>query len=356
MKTTLSLPALTLLAMSTAGCGADEPQPDGPHDTDGDTDADQTLTECAGQLALQAPLDGDVFVDGLFTGSTVPTVLTLEPGEHRIGVGTTDDRYLLHSITVSEGDDQCELSLDEDHLLPPKIWKALYVDIPTIQGQENGCLVEPSEAELDAMYRFFEGSIVQLEAHSYNAMAWEITRVRTTEPAVIDGGSGNFVLEPSDLGDAFSSSSPGDYDTIFTAWKAQGDDGCVLDAWYFGLGWTPQEATKQMGFVNLRFQTNDVVAQVEYYSSVDPGGNEHEFLHTVEGYYPGLGSTLPEPAGGFPLHAAEVYGYTHPWLDWYADFIRGKVADLDGDGWLGIGVEQLNRCSTADAVLNPGEC
>ncbi len=319
----------------------------------GGADGGVPIESSCSQLEITAPA-GDVFVDGRYSGLTAPTLLNLEPGTHRVAVGS--DAYYLHTFETAPHHGSCSVSFGEPQKLAPRLWKALHVDIPSIRGVETDCLVEPNLAELDAVYSLFESNLVGLgQAHSYQSLVWEITRVSTTGTVDITGGAGSYTLRPGDLGDVFALLDIAEYDTIFSGWKAQGEN-CVLDAWYVGLGWTPQDETKQMGFANLRLQAPNLVSHVEHLQSNDPGGFLHEWLHTVELYYEELGANMPEPAGGFPLHAAEVYGYTFPWLDWYEDFTRGKVVDLQGQGYRGMTPELMHRCTTRDAVLNPTDC
>ncbi|MDD5065450.1 MAG: hypothetical protein PHF84_00240 [bacterium] len=60
----------------------------------------------------------------------------------------------------------------------------------------------------------------------------------------------------------------------------------------------------------------------------------HEWLHNVEGYYQGLGYTVPG------LHDATVYGYTYDpstnntWQHWYKDYMQNKV--WDGFQYIGV--------------------
>jgi hypothetical protein len=329
----------------------------------GDTDSEESSegeetgsqASCAPQVDISGPEAGDLFVDGLYTGTAAPGLLDLASGAHRIAIGTPNG-YFTRSIEIESDAEPCELILGDEDRLEAREWKALYVDIPSLRGVENGCQVDASQAELDAMYDFFQDNMHALgSTNSYQTMSWNITRVAAAGTVDVGGGAGDYTLNPSDLGPVFDDLSPGDYDTIFVGWKAQGAD-CVLDAWYVGLGWTPQAETKQMGFANLRLQADDIVAHVQSLASNDPGGFLHEFLHTVEVYYAQLGANMPDPAGGFPLHAAEVYGYSFPWLTWYEDFMRGKVEDTVGGGYRGITPELMHGCTTRDAVLTPESC
>ncbi len=307
---------------------------------------------CAG-LDLTGPA-GAIYVDGVYSGASAPGPLALSPGVHRVAIGA--DSYFARDVTIEADGLTCALELGEADQVAPRTWRALYVDIPSLRGVENACEVSASQAELDAVYGLFASNMNELsQVAAYQTITWEITRVSTSGTVEVDGGAGNYQLEPADLGSVFDDLEIGEYDLIATGWKAEGD-GCVLDAWYVGLGWTPQDATRQMGFANLRLQSPDLVSYVEQARNSDPGGFLHEWLHTVEVHFGDIGAEMPTPAGGFPLHAAEDYGYSYPWLDWYADFMREQVPDEDGSGFLGITPEKLMSCTLSDVALDPGAC
>ena len=90
--------------------------------------------------------------------------------------------------------------------------------------------------------------------------------------------------------------------------------------------------------------------KIQEYLKEDPGVWTHEWLHVViEKFYPDRGVKTPIPQKNkLILHAAEAYGYTFPWIDWYEDLISGQVPL--GKGFSGIGPEALNSCNIRQAV------
>jgi hypothetical protein len=344
---------IAALTLACAGEGGDGGATDGGTDTD-TGDAGSSLA-CDGQLEIIAPGNGYIYVDARYTGLEVPGPIEIEIGPHRIGVGLVGGAYLLSDVDLAA--DTCQVVLDELDQIEPRTWRALWIGVADAQAtvDDQLCETHATAEDLDASYGFFVESLQdQIEAYAFRAIEWEIERRDTTMPVTVSGGDDWFDIQPNDVFEITFDMVPGEYDAIFVFWKSQGD-GCVIPGAYLGLGWSPQPATWWSGFVTIKFETDDIPGQIDYFQSSDPGPWTHEWLHTVcEGFYQGLGAELPAPDDGLVVHAAEEYGYEFPWMTWYEDLIGGRVAGEDQ--YLGIGPEALNACTVREEAVAPGEC
>jgi hypothetical protein len=313
-------------------------------------------------LKITASEPGCIYLDGKYTGYKTPKELAISRGEHTIGVALEQNNtYLRKQIVID--DDKTELHLNESDLQQPKIWKALWVGIENAQGTINGKTVNThfSKEELDEAYNYFQWSLREhFEKFSYGTMKWESERIDLSEPVNLNHSPSSnwYVLEPSTIYSHLPEIEEGDYDCIFTFWREQ--EGTISFASsYFGLAWTkPMAEAKKIGYVTIKFNAGDnIVDAINYYKNNDPGVWVHEWLHTVgENFFQDKGLILPQKGGdGLVVHGAEVHHYSYPWMNWYRDFISGRVKDNSSSQiWVGIGPDAFLECNLRETAT--GEC
>jgi len=306
-------------------------------------------------LNVSAPEKGFIYLDGSYTGYMTPHELSVGKGNHVIGVATDISRkYLRKELEVTGN---TEVKLADTDQPQPKIWKALWIGVSEVTGYTATglCSSRFSKEELDAGYDFFQWSIKnQFEKFSYGILKWEVERKDIPAPLMLTKASNTwFTLEPSTITKALPEIVPGKYDAVFVFWREK-DGTCSFQSSYFGLAWTdPMNEPTKTGYITLKFDAGtDINSKIAYYKSTDPGVWVHEWLHTVgENYFQKKGFSLPTNEGNLVVHAAEKYGYTFPWMDWYEDFISGRVKEpANSSGYVGIGPEALLKCSLRESA------
>lgn len=300
---------------------------------------------------------GYVYVDGRYMGVKTPDKVTVSPERHIVGVALQNSWiYLRKEIEVTD-DGSINFTLADKPVA--KTWKALWIGLYETKGNAStgDCSTHFSEAELDAGYEFFQWSLREhFEKYSYGTMKWEVERKDILAPVTLNKASSSwFTVEPGSITSVLPQIQPGVYDCVFVFWRER-EGACSFQSNYFGLAWTnPMHETIKTGFVTIKFDAGTSINdKINSYKANDPGVWVHEWLHTVgENFYQDKGMSLPQKAGGFSVHAAEVYQYTFPWMDWYKDFIAGRVYDVSGaSGYLGIGPEALLKCTVSETALN----
>lgn len=299
---------------------------------------------------------GYLYVDGKYTGAFVPGTVNLPTGNHTLGVALKNSyTYLRKGITVSAN---TNLSFTIADKPLPKTWKALWVGLRETKGTTavGECSTRFSETELNAAYDFFQWSLKEhFENYSYGTMKWEIERKDIVTSVTLTKGSIGYTVEPASITTLLPQIQPGAYDCVFVFWR-ESEGSCSFPGSYFGLAWTnPLAEAVKTGFVTIKFDAgSSITDKINYYKTTDPGVWVHEWLHTVgENFYQDRGLSLPEKAGGFSVHAAEMYRYTFPWMGWYKDFISGRVANGSGSpAYLGIGPEALLDCTVREKAAN----
>lgn len=322
----------------------------------------QTSVDCSTGNTLVTSADkGKIYLNGIYTGLSTPNMLNLDEGKHIISVGTDAKRqYFRQEVIYAK--QPIDVHLTQDDLAKPKIWKALFVGVPTSKGttEQGQCNTGFSKADLDHGFEFFKHNLKQhIEPFSYNTIKWQVERRDLTAPATLTHNPDNdwFTLEPAQGLAQLSDIRPGQYDTIFYFWREQQQD-CSFKSPYFGLAWLEpmSEETNKTGYVTVKFNPEEigVKGRIEQYLNDDPGVWTHEWLHVViEQFYPQRGVNTPiAPKDKLILHSAQAYGYQYPWVDWYHDLITGQVAL--GKGFTGIGPEALLSCSIAQSAV--GDC
>lgn len=309
---------------------------------------------------ITAPETGFIYLDGRYTGRKTPSQLLVEKGNHVIGVALQFKRKYLRREIIIDKNAEIVLSLEDQP--QPKIWKALWIGVHEVTGisKTGHCNTRFSEDELDAGFEFFNWSIENhFEKYSYGTMKWEVERKDVEQPIELYRTNDSwFTLEPSSITALLPIVSPGNYDAVFVFWREK-DGTCSFQSSYFGLAWTnPLNEPIKTGYVTIKFDAGtSITDRIAYYKNNDPGVWVHEWLHTVgENYFQGKGESLPaKGSDGLVIHAAEKYGYTFPWMDWYEDFISGRVKDVSTNSvYLGIGPEAFLKCSLRETVN--GDC
>ncbi|WP_430814204.1 PEGA domain-containing protein [Carboxylicivirga sp. RSCT41] len=309
-------------------------------------------------LKVTAEEQGHIYLDGQYTGYTTPAKFKVSKGEHVISVtAEASKQYLRQELTISE---DTELHLTMQDVPEPKVWKALWVGVQEVTGNsvDGQCSSSFSQEELDAGFDFFQWSIDnQFHPFSYNTTKWEVERVDITTPIELHKASNTwFTLEPESITELLPEVKPGNYDAVFVFWR-ESDGDCSFKSSYFGLAWTdPINDPIKTGYITIKFDAgDDINKNINWYKENDPGVWVHEWLHTVgENYFQDCGERLPEKGGdGLVLHAAEKYKYTYPWMDWYADFMSGRVKDLGaGNTYCGIGPEAFLKYTVRESALS----
>jgi hypothetical protein len=281
----------------------------------------------------------------------------MKRGVHVVGVATEkSNQYLRKEFSLNEG---TEINLSINDQPDPKVWKALWVGVHEVTGlSSNGhCSSRFSKEELNAGYEFFMWSIENhFEPFTYNTVKWDVERKDIQLPIQLHKASNTwFTLEPNSITELIPDIKPGEYDAVFVFWPEQDGD-CSFESSYFGLAWTdPMNDPIKTGYITIKFDAgSDINEKIAWYKNNDPGVWVHEWLHTVgENYYQDLGVSMPEKGDdGLVLHAAEKYGYSYPWMDWYKEFKGGQVRDQkNGSLFLGIGPETFLKNSLREVAV-----
>ncbi|MCC7525359.1 MAG: hypothetical protein IT250_11090 [Chitinophagaceae bacterium] len=318
-----------------------------------DTDTTYNIT-----ISTPGSEQGYLYVDGKYTGTLVPGTITIPTGRHTIGVALQNSwSYLRKEVDIS-AKSTVGFSLADKPV--PKTWKALWIGLNETKENAAGseCSTHFSTSELDEAYNFFAWSLKEhFEKYTYGTTQWETERKDITTPIILSKESIGYTVEPSSITTLLPQIQPGIYDCIFVFWR-ESEGSCSFPGNYFGLAWSnPLADATKTGFVAVKFDAgNNIADKINDYKTNDPGVWIHEWLHTVgENFYQDVGLSLPEKESGFSVHAAETYHYTFPWMDWYRDFVSGRIPNHNGSpAYLGIGPEALLKCTVRETAA--GSC
>ncbi|SDE33338.1 hypothetical protein [Niabella drilacis] len=299
---------------------------------------------------------GYLYIDGKYTGKTAPGTVNLSAGHHTMGVALKNSgTYLRKTLTAAANTAVAFTTADKP---VPKTWKALWIGLYETRGNTatGDCSTHFSTADLDAGYHFFTWSLKEhFEKYAWGTMKWEVERKDITAPVTLTKGNSGYTVEPATIAALTPQIQPGVYDCVFVFWREK-EGPCGFPGNYFGLARTnPIAEAMKTGYVTVKLDPGaDITATINQYKTSDPGVWVHEWLHTVgENFYQEKGLNLPEKAGGFSVHAAELYHYTFPWMDWYRDFISGRVSNTGSSpAYLGIGPEALLGCTVRETAVN----
>lgn len=316
------------------------------------SDSDVAVSKPQLTVLLETGATGYIYLDGSYTGKRTPDKIVIGPGKHVVGVADPiSAKYYRKEVAVSES---AELRLSEADVPAPRKWKALWIGIRVAENP-NGGSTHFSTEQLDAAFDFFKWSITeQFEKYSFGVTSWDVDRTDVAEPVKLQQSGNNQIITFQSIKEKVPAVSAGAYDCVFVFFRQQ--EGSVVHVGnYFGLAWTdPLRDTEKMGFVIVKFDMGSSIQdKISSYKANDPGLFIHEWLHTVgENFYPSVGVIMPEVAGdGLRIHAAEIYGYSFPWISWYKDIMAGKVLKRGGSGYCGIGPEALLNNSLRKVAL-----
>lgn len=310
------------------------------------------------KVAVTAPEAGFIYIDGIYAGIRAPGTIEAPKGSHVIGVALQGSfQYLKKTIDLTANTSLNFTAADKP---APKVWKALWIGLHETTGNSptGECSTRFSKTDLDAGFEFFSWSLANhFEKYAYGTMRWETERKDITVPVRLKKSSNAwFTVEADTISRLLPDVRPGDYDCIFVFWR-ESEGSCSFASGYFGLAWThPMNEAIKTGFVTVKFNAGtNINDRINGYKANDPGVWLHEWLHTVgERFYQDKGKKMPQKAGdGLVVHAAEMYGYNFPWMNWYLDFIAGRVPGLQaGSGYLGIGPETFLQCTVRETAVN----
>lgn len=313
----------------------------------------------ANSITITTPSNepGFVYVDGKYTGMKTTGRVDVPAGRHVIGVALQSSWIYLRKEVEVTANATVNLTLADKPA--PKTWKALWVGLNETKSPTGECSTHFTQAELDAGYNFFQWSLKEhFEKYSYNTMKWEVERKDIVTPVTLaKNTSFGFTVETSAITGLLPEIQPGAYDCVFVFWRER-EGSCSFQSNYFALASTnPMAESVKTGFITVKFDAGTSIAdKINSYKANDPGVWVHEWLHTVgENFYQQKGLSLPEKAGGFSVHAAEMYQYSFPWMNWYLEFLSGRVPNPSGTPrYLGIGPEGLLKCTVRETALNSG--
>lgn len=323
----------------------------------------QTLDCSTGNIAITAPNQGSIYVNGQYTGKKTPSMLTLKEGKHIVSVGLDKERIYLRKKLNIRNTSPVNIDFTLKDKQAPSIWKALFVGVPTVYGQSDKgqCSSHFSKQDLDDAFDFFQMNMTEhIEPFSYGSIKWQIDRRDLTKPVELTHNEENgwYTLEAAQGLVELDNVKPGEYDTVFLFWREE-EKNCSFKSPYFGLAWLEptSDDTRQTGYVTVKFNPKKmgVKARIQEYLDDDPGVWTHEWLHVViEQFYPNLHVKTPiPPKDKLILHSAGAYDYKYPWLEWYHDLISGQVPQ--GHGFSGIGPEAFLNCTVRQHALKQCE-
>lgn len=305
------------------------------------------------KLAISADEVGSaIYLNGIYTGKVTPAEITVNVGEYTIGIGLKNSRtYLRKTVNVVKATETLNIALTDEDLQQPKTWKALFIGVNKVKVQGVICESEYVTTELDLAYEFFNWSFKEkVEDYSYNTIKWEIDRRDiNTETVILNNES---LITPGIIDNYITDIKKGDYDLIVTFFRGgAGSTDCFINN-FIGIAWYDvTELNSDSSYFTIRYY-DDVEGVINESKKTDPGMFIHEWLHTTaEMFFPGRGVKVPID-GGQVVHAAETYGYSFPWMNWYEDIISGQVRD--GNVYSGIGPEAFLECSVRESAT--GSC
>jgi hypothetical protein len=306
------------------------------------------------KLSISADEAGSaIYLDGVYTGKVTPSEIVVESGEYMVGIGLKNSRtYLRKKVIVDSTTENLNVYLNENDLQQPKVWKALFIGVNKVSANVGSCVSEYSTTELDLAYDFFNWSFKEkVEDYSYNTTKWEIDRRDIDNETVIL--SNENLITPNIIDNYITDINKGDYDLIVTFFRggAGSQQNCFV-ANFIGIAWYDvTELNSDASYYTIRYY-DDIEEAINNAKQNDPGMFIHEWLHTTaEMFYPNRGKVLPKDNDQV-VHAAEKYGYSHPWMDWYEGIISGQIRD--GMSYSGIGPDAFLECTVRQSAI--GDC
>lgn len=311
-------------------------------------------------LYIQSDINGDIYLDGVYTGKQSPDSFIVAKGEHSVGIGSGSQlKFYQKDIDVESLEELTTINVTTDDICEPKTWKVLFVGVNTVRNISGNIVLSYTSEELDAGYEYLKYSFEKyIPPYSFNTVNWEYYRKDIVEDTVVLNHENFFTASIFEKYITKFGIKKGDYDLIITFYRFEGDDDNSNDddlGHFNGIAWYDYQAlSAHTSYFLIRYY-RDVKGNLEYAKQNDPGMYVHEWLHTVvEMFYPDRGAQVLDPSlgNGSVLHAIEAYGYRWPWMLGYRDLMRGKILSKEGNQYLGITPETFLECTVREKALN----
>jgi hypothetical protein len=271
---------------------------------------------------------GKVYVNGVYTGRSTPTSLTLPQGSYVLGLGVSQDtpptytgRYYERNVTVASSAVSVNMTQSAPLGFQSHTRIAILPIRQTIQDAANVGILTQSDIDTavlqaDATRRAY------VEPFSYGLVTWDVTLLSVVENTPIHRNPDSGSAPDGDqlLIDAGLTSLKQSYDIVVFLYSMHKADGSTVDptpccAW----AWK-QSIAYSSGFTR----------------GADTGPNVflfHESLHNYE-FFNSDQLSLYNGIDG--LHGANWHGYQFggngevDFVAWYRAYTRGQVSELDG--------------------------
>jgi hypothetical protein len=268
-------------------------------------------------VTITSPIQGDLYINNVYSGKRTPAQLELTPGKYTFGVGgdANGGRYVQAEITV----DSSTTGVEVNTPVPLKPWKLAILPVRTTHHGDaspanTGVLTAQDIDIFAGQMRATSDSYVK--PYSYGLTEWNILVLPVIEDIALERGA-----SPGDapdtgrlLEDAGLSALEDEYDTVvvlYSNYRADGsnvsNDPCC--------GWGGGKGLSIMNGFGVRGGNRNAPME----------GYLHEWLHSVESYNAWLRYKGYNGVNG--LHGGEEHGYQAPWLPWYKAYMRGQVGE-----------------------------
>jgi hypothetical protein len=266
-------------------------------------------------VTIKSSEKGWIYLNDEFTGKATPSTLVVPTGSYKIGIGTIYDRYqeLINQISNDKS-----IVFNDRNWLPSRRWKVLLLAIRKAHlgsGKGNNQVALLTDTDIREAYRdLIEVNNRWVKLFSYGLVSWDVSTlvIENVQASITDQGdhiNQDLLLQAANLTDLRNQ-----YDMIAFFWPRivsekdpWGNPGAVGGGSSISV---PNTWTRW-----VRKFPREVWL--------------HEWLHVAEGVNIDHGFFN----GQNGLHGAENHGYVGgtegEWLDWYRDFMRGKVKEDD---------------------------
>ncbi len=347
--------SLVLILLCFASCGGSDDSSDTDTiDTDTNVDdntdtGDDTVVDTS--INISSTFGGSLYIDGQYANMNLPVNIELTPGTHMLALGVEGDNqgYYRKEITVEDGVGQ-DIVFTLDDLATPRTWRVLWLSFGSGQAP-GGCETNISQDFIDIAFNNFMQGIESIERNAFNSIEWDIERMDLMSESVTtisftsvpdpNDWTINVNEQPNGIVDFLENTKGMDlteYDLISIYWPSFSVTGsCSYPTRYGGLAREIRRNNHSIGIIETPFFTlNGSPFHPNPYTYV------HEWLHTVELFYPNHGITLPVGLDGRAAHAEpQAYGFDDE-IGLYGAMFRGNIFPVDGTvDFLGMGPEGL---------------
>ncbi len=349
--------SLLLILLCFISCGSDDGSSndntvdiDTNVDDDTDTDDDTTVNT---SISISSALTGSLYIDSQYTNLLLPTQINLAPGTHLLSLGVEgdDEGYYRKEITVEEGVGQ-DVVFTVDDLAAPRTWRALWINYTTGQAP-NGCQTQVSDDFVEIAFNNFMQGIESIERNAFRSVEWDVERLNMTTNAPVvsntpsSGLPNDWTINVQQAGGVIDDLENNlgmdlsEYDLISIYWPSWPSDPqsnpCNYVTSYGGLAREIRRNDHAIGIVEVPYLE---VAGNRFHP--DPYTYIHEWIHTIERFYPNHDIILPVAGDGTTAHVNPVFFGFNDVIGLYSAVIRGNVPPIDGSiDFLGTGPEGL---------------